>query len=105
MLVIMTCQFSYALLQQLQNDLDTLKCTVHVLRSTMMMLFLATVNSMGAVLSSAVTPLTNVFLHLTFTDCMAGTLSYLDDFSVPQNLEDTLDSKLTVEKSNTCLLF
>ena len=30
-------------------------------------------------------------------DCTVGTLSYLDDFGTPHDLENTLNSKLTVE--------
>ena len=82
-----TCRFPYALLQQLQNDLDTLTRMVHTLQTqvsnddALLTTLRATVNSMGhAVLSSAETPLTNVFLHPAFTDCTVGTLSYLDVF-------------------------
>ena len=49
----------------------------------------------------AETSTSNVLLHPTFTDCTVGTLSYLDDFGVPQDLEDTLDSKLTVDSKVT----
>ena len=41
------------------------------------------VDSMSAVLSSAETPLTSLFLHPTFTNCTVVTLNYLDNFSLP----------------------
>ena len=56
---------------------------------------------MGSVLSSTETDTDNVFLHPTFTDCTVGALSYLDDFGTPHDLEETLDTKLTVESRVT----
>ena len=61
----------------------------------------STVDSIGAVLSSAQTSLDNVFLHPTFTECTVGTLNYLDDFGTPHDLENILNSKLTVESRVT----
>ena len=92
-----TCRFPYALLQQIQDDLATLTRTVHTLQTqsdsdaVLLQSLQSTVDSIGAVLSSAETSTTNVFLHPTFTDCVVGTLSYLDDSGIPQDLENTLD--------------
>ena len=97
-----TCRFPYALLQQIQDDLATLTRTVHTLQTqsdsdaVLLQSLQSTVDSIVAVLSSAETPTPNVFLHPTFTDCVVGTLSYLDDDGNPHDLETTLDSKLTV---------
>ena len=97
-----TCRFPFALLQQIQNDLAALPQTVVFLQtqknsdSVLLESLQSTVDSIGAVLSSAQTSLSNVYLHPTFTDCTVGTLSYLDDSGTPQDLEHTLKSKLTV---------
>ena len=102
-----TCRFPYALLQQIQDDLATLTRTVHTLQtqsdsdSVLLQSLQSTVDSIGAVLSSAETSTTNVYLHPTFTDCVVGTLSYLDDSGTPQDLENTLDSKLTLDNRVT----
>ena len=97
-----TCRFPFALLQQIQNDLAALTQTVVSLQtqnnsdSVLLESLQSTVNSISAVLSSAQTSLSNVYLHPTFTDCTMGTLSYLDNSGTPQDLEHTLESKLTV---------
>ena len=102
-----TCRFPYALLQQLQNDVESLSRTVRALQTqtdnedALLHTLRNTVESMGSVLSSTETDTDNVFLHPTFTDCTVGTLSYLDDFGTPHDLEETLDTKLTVESRVT----
>ena len=93
----------------LQNDLESrsLTNTVHTLQihsnkdDTLLHTLQTTVETIGKVLSSTETNLANAFLHPTFIDCTVGSLSYLDDFGVPQDLEDTLDSKLTVDSKVT----
>ena len=94
------CRFPLALLQQIQNDLATLTHTVQTLQTTtdnsLILTLQSTVDSIAAVLSSTQTSINNVFLHPTFTECTVGTLNYLDDFGIPHNLENTLDSKLIV---------
>ena len=98
-----TCRFPYTLLQQLQNDVESLSRTVRALQTqtdnedALLHTLRNTVESMGSVLSSTETDTDNVFLHPTFTDCTVGALSYLDDFGTPHDLEETLDTKLTVE--------
>ena len=95
-----TCRFPLALLQQIQNDLAALTRTVQTLQTTtdnsLVLTLQSTVDSIAAVLSSTQTSIDNVFLHPTFTECTVGTLNYLDDFGIPHDLENTLDSKLTV---------
>ena len=92
-----TCRFPLALLQQIQNDLATLTRTVQTLQTTtdnsLVLTLQSTVDSIAAVLSSTQTSIDNVFLHPTFTECTVGTLNYLDNFSIPPDLENTLDSK------------
>ena len=64
------CWIPYALLQHLQNDLDTLACTVHALQTqvinndVLLTTFQATVNSMGFVFFHTEMPLTIVFLPI-----------------------------------------
>ena len=77
-------------LQTQSNNDDTLLCTLQ-----------STVISIGAVLSSTETSTSNMFLHPILTDRTVGTLSYLDDFGIPHDLENTLDSMLTVESRVT----
>ena len=102
----MTCIFNYALLQEIQNNIATLTQTVltFLIQSnnddTLLHTLQSTVDSIGAVSSSAETSIANVFLHPTFTGTI-GTLNYLDNFSTPQDLENTLDSKLTVDSRGT----
>ena len=95
-----TCRFPLALLQQIQHDLAALTRTVQTLQTTtdnsLVLTLQSTVDSIAAVLSSTQTSINNVFLHPTFTECTVGTLNYLDDFGIPHNLENTLDSKLIV---------
>ena len=51
---------------------------------------------MCAVLSSTETNADHLLMHPTFTDCVVGTLSYLDDLGTPHDLESELETKLTV---------
>ena len=96
-----TCRFPFALLQQIQDDLATLTQTIHSFQaqndnSPLQQSLQSTVDSIGTVLASAETSSLNVYLHLTYTNCTVGTLSYLDDDGHAHDLEHTLDSMLTV---------
>ena len=55
-----------------------------------------TIKSVCAVLSSTETKADHLLMHPTFTDCVVGTLSYLDDLGTPHDLESVLHTKLTV---------
>ena len=97
-----TCRFPYALLQQIQNDLATLKHTVDTLQTqsnsddALLHILQDTVHSIGLVLSGQDNTTTTRYMNSLFTDCTEGTLSYLDDNGNTHDLEHTLDSKLTM---------
>ena len=99
-----TSRFPYALIQQLQKDVESLSRLVTDLQnqntaaadSALIVSLQNTIHSVCAVLSSTETETDNVFMHPTFTDCTVGVLKYLDDEGIPHDLETELDTKLTV---------
>ena len=114
-----TSRFPFALIQQLQKDVESLSRAVTDLQNAtaadgaLILSLQNTIHSVCAVLSSTETEADNVFMHPTFTDCTVGVLSYLDDEGIPHDLETELDMKLTVgakvvpcyysNKRNICL--
>ena len=96
-----TCRFPYALIQQLQKDVESLSKAVAELQSqntaaadgALLLRLQSTIDSVCAVLSSTETEADNMLMHPTFTDCTVGTLNYLDDLGIPHDLESVLDTK------------
>ena len=105
-----TSRFPFALIQQLQKDVETLSRAVTTLQNqneaaangTLILSLQNTVHSVYAVLSSTETEADNVLMHPTFTDCTVGMLNYLDDEGTPHDLETELDTKLTVGAKTPC---
>ena len=81
------CRFPFALIQQLQKDVEVLSRTVADLQAqntaaadgALILNLQNTIHSVCAVLSSTETNADQVFMHPAFTDCVVGSLSYLDD--------------------------
>ena len=90
-----TCRFPYALIQQLQKDVETLSKAVADFQSqntaaadgALLLRLQTTIDSVCAVLSSTETNADGMLMHPTFTDCTVGALNYLDDLGVPHDLE------------------
>ena len=97
-----TSRFPYALIQQLQKDVESLSRAVASLQNqnaseeSLILSLQNTLQSVCDVLSSATTESDNLLMHPTFTECTVGVLNYLDDEGIPHDLETELDKKLTV---------
>ena len=93
-----TCRFPYALIQQLQKDVESLSKAVADLQSqntaaangALLLRMQSTIDSVCAVLSSTETNANSVLMHPTFTECTVGSLNYLDDLGTPHDLESEL---------------
>ena len=98
-----TSRFTFALIQQLQKDVDALSRAVTDLQNqsaaangSLILSLQNTLQSVCDVLSSTTTEPDNVFMHPTFTECTVGVLNYLDDEGIPHDLETELDAKLSI---------